>query len=49
VEPEIELEMPPHGAFVTVYGGALTPLDVPVTIRLDDGSTRSFRAPGVPG
>jgi hypothetical protein len=44
-----KLEISPHGAFVTVYKGVLAPRDVPLTITLKDGSTQSFRAPGVAG
>lgn len=43
------LTISPHGVFITVYDGAMTPRDVPVKIVLQDGSTQDYRAPGVPG
>jgi hypothetical protein len=43
------LEISPHGAFVTVYQGVLSPHEVPVTVTLHDGSTQRYSAPGVPG
>jgi hypothetical protein len=41
-----KLEISPHGAFVTVFRGVLTPREVPVTAQLEDGSERRYDAPG---
>jgi hypothetical protein len=44
-----ELEISAHGAFVTAYKGVFHPRQLPVTVTLKDGTTQTYRAPGVPG
>jgi hypothetical protein len=44
-----ELEISAHGAFVTAYKGVFRPRQLPVTVTLKDGTTQTYRAPGVPG
>jgi hypothetical protein len=43
------LEISSHGAFVTVYHGVYSPHEVPITIKLKDGSIQRYSAPGISG